>query len=200
VRCERFDREALGELITEMTHAVYTHEQVYGEYCTIHAHIDCPPEELFRYMAEPASLVEWTYSVRALRSTETPGLLVGVDSIETPIFVRTVSHADALTVDYHCAWDQGRELWMIYLNRIVPAELVLGRPGSVVIWTNCRHPHYERNPFPELSPGPRRAWVGEWWPLFFAGHTIELGNLKAIVEYRRARGLPLVPPALGKTQ
>ena len=30
VRCEEFDREALGERITEMTHTVYPHDQVYG--------------------------------------------------------------------------------------------------------------------------------------------------------------------------
>jgi hypothetical protein len=193
VRCEEFDRQALGERITEMTHTVYPHDRVYGPYITIHAHIDCPPEKVFAYMADPYSLIEWTYSVRALRPTGEPGLLVGVDSGDTPIYCRTVSHPEAMTVDYHCAWDQGRELWMVYLNRIVPAQAVLGRPGSVVIWTNCHHPYYDRNPFPSLCPDPKRAWVGEWWPLFYAGHTIELDNLKAILEHRHRAGLPAGP-------
>jgi hypothetical protein len=104
-----------------------------------------------------------------------------------------VSHPGALTVDYHCAWDQGDELWMIYLNRIVPAELVLQRPGAVVLWTNCRHPYYDKNPFPALNKDPKRPWVGEWWPFFYAGHTIELENLKAILEHRHRRGLPIGP-------
>ena len=52
-----------------MTHTVYPHEQVYGQYCTIQAHIDCPPEKVFAYMANPYSLLEWTYSVRELRPT-----------------------------------------------------------------------------------------------------------------------------------
>jgi hypothetical protein len=82
---------------------------------------------------------------------------------------------------------------MIYLNRIVPAEQVLKRSGSVVIWTNCRHPYYDKNPFPALSPKPDRAWVGDWWPLFYAGHTIELENLKRILEHRHRRGVPLGP-------
>jgi hypothetical protein len=119
VRCEKFDREALGERITELTHTVYRHEQVYGPYVTIHEHIDCPPEDVFAYMAGPYSLLEWTYSVRELRKTDRPDLLVGVDSGRAPIYCRTVAHADAMTVDYHCAWDQGDELWMVYLNRIV---------------------------------------------------------------------------------
>ncbi|HVZ34908.1 MAG TPA: hypothetical protein VG963_20920, partial [Polyangiaceae bacterium] len=163
VRCEDYDREALAELLTEMTHGTYPHERVYGDYCTIHAHIECPPERVFAYMANPYSLIEWTYSVRALRATSTPGLLVGVDAQDTPLYCRVESHPEALTVDYHCAWDQGDQLWMIYLNRIVPAERVLNRSGSVVIWTNCRHPYYAKNPFPELAP-KQRAWVGDYWP------------------------------------
>jgi hypothetical protein len=193
VRCEEFDRDALGERITEMTHTVYRHEQVYGPYITIHEHIDCPPEDVFAYMKNPYSLLEWTYSVRELRPSGTADLLVGIDSGATPIYCRTVACEAALTVDYHCAWDQGDELWMIYLNRIVPAETVLKKPGSVVVWTNCRHPYYEKNPFPELSKDPHREWVGDWWPLFYAGHTIELRNLKQILEYRRRRGLSLGP-------
>jgi hypothetical protein len=193
VRCEETDQEALGELVTEMTHTVYPHDQVYGQYLTIHAHIECPPEKVFAYMANPYSLLEWTYSVRGLHPTDRPGLLEGVDAQDSPFFCRTVSHPEALTVDYHCAWDQGDALWMIYLNRIVPAELVLARPGSVVIWTNCRHPYYAENPFPALCTHPKRAWVGEWWPLFYAGHSIEMANLKAILEYRQRRGLPIGP-------
>jgi hypothetical protein len=193
VRCEEFDREALGEQITELTHTVYAHEQVYGQFCTVHAHIDCPPQQVFEYMANPYSLLEWTYSVRDLRPMgRGDDVFVGVDSGDTPIYCKTVSHPEALTVDYHCAWDQGDELWMIYLNRIVPAQAVLGRSGSVVIWTNCHHPHYDKNPFPELDR-PKRAWVGEWWPLFYAGHSIELANLKAILEHRHRRGLGVGP-------
>lgn len=196
VRCEQFDREALGERITELTHTVYPHEQVFGDFCTVQAHIDCPPEQVFAYLANPYCLVEWTYSVRQLRPAGPEGLLVGVDAADTPIYCRTVAHADAMTVDYHCAWDQGDELWMVYLNRVLPAQTVLKRPGSVVIWTNCRHPYYERNPFPGLNADPQRAWVGEWWPLFYAGHTIELANLKEILEHRHRSGLPLGPHLL----
>jgi hypothetical protein len=187
VRCEQYSREALGELVAELTHTVYPHEQVYGRYCTVHAHIECPIEQVYDYMANPFALEEWTYSVRRLRPAGRPGLLVGVDAAETPIYVRTVANREARTVDYHCAWDQGDALWMVYLNRLVPAELVLDRPGTVVIWTNCHHPYYDRNPFPALMPG-RREWVGDWWPLFYAGHTIELSNLKRILEHRWQRG------------
>src|SRR5262245_2380437 len=99
IRCEEFDREALAERITEMTHTVYPHEQVYGPYCTVHAHIDCPAESAFAYMSNPLSLMEWTYSVRELVPAAKPALYRGVDSGRTPIFCRTVANRDALTVD-----------------------------------------------------------------------------------------------------
>jgi len=86
----------------------------------------------------------------------------------TDIYVKTVSNKDALTVDYHCAWDQGEELWMIYLNRIVPADLVLNKPGSVVFWQNCRHPYYDSNPFKDKAPHGR-AWIGDFWDFFMPG-------------------------------
>lgn len=193
VRCEQFDRLAITELLTEMTHGAYPHEQVYGEYCTVHAHIACEPAKVFAYMANPYSLMEWTYSVRELSPTGRDGLLVGVDAQNTPLYCRVESQREALTVDYHCAWDQGDELWMIYLNRLVPAERVLGKPGTVLIWTNCRHPHYSKNPFPDLNRDPARTWVGDYWPFFYAGHSLELANLKAILEYREQHGLPLGP-------
>ena len=41
---------------------------------------------------------------------------------------------------------------MIYLMRIVDAQVVFDKPGSVVLWTNCHHPFYDRNPYPK----PRR--------------------------------------------
>lgn len=199
IRCEQYDREAMAELLTERTHGAYAHEQVYGQYCTVHAHIDCPPERVFEYMSDPYSLIEWTYSVRALRPTATPGLLVGVDAQDTPLYCRVASNREALTVDYHCAWDQGDELWMIYLNRLVPAQLVLGRPGTVLIWTNCRHPYYQKNPFPERAPPGERAWVGDYWPFFYAGHSIELENLQAILEHRMRCTLPVGPALLPKS-
>ncbi|HKO90468.1 MAG TPA: SRPBCC family protein [Polyangiaceae bacterium] len=192
VRCEEYDREAIAELLTEMTHGTYPHEQVYGEYCTVHAHIDCPPERVFEYMANPYSLMEWTYSVRALQPTGKAGLLLGVDAQDTPLYCRVESHREALTVDYHCSWDQGDQLWMVYLNRLIPAERVLHRPGTVLIWTNCRHPYYRKNPFPALAP-KGRAWVGDYWPFFYAGHSLELANLKAILEHRQRHALPIGP-------
>ena len=185
----------MAEQLTELTHTVYPHDQVYGQYCTIHSYIDCPPKRVFEYMANPYSLLEWTYSIRKLRPApaSNPGLLVGVDTAETPIYVRTRSQREAMAVDYHCAWDQGDELWMVYLNRIVPAETVLKRPGSVVIWSNCHHPYYDANSFPALGRDPKRIWVGDLWPLFYAGHSIELANLRAILEHRYRAGLATGP-------
>ncbi len=194
-RIENFTRDEMGDLCMEWTHAVYPHEEVYGKYCTIQEYIDCPPEKVFEYLADVRCLEEWTWSTREFEKTAEPGLMMGWDKLadDTKIFCRTVSNADAMTVDYHCAWDQGAELWMIYLMRVIPAKLVFGKPGCVVTWTNCRHPNYDDNPHKETAPADRENWVGDMWPFFYAGHMVEMQNLKTILEYRHQHGQPVRP-------
>lgn len=193
-RTENTDKIEMGGIMADITHAVYPHDDVYGDYCPIQDYINCPPEKVFEYMANPHSLAEWTYSMRDFEKLNDEGLFVGRDRIgdNTNIYFKVKSNKEALTVDYHCAWDQGDDLWMIYLNRIVPAELVLNKPGSVVFWQNCRHPNYLKNPYPEKAP-KGRPWVGQFWDFFYAGHTVELQNLKKILEYRHSNNLPMGP-------
>ena len=182
----------------EMTHAVYPHDRMFGRYCTLEEYIDCPPEDVFNYLADPYNLAEWTYSMRNFGEMDETGLVMSLDRIggETKIYTRTKANADAMTVDYHCAWDQGDKLWMIYLMRVIDAQVVFNKPGSVVLWTNCRHPYYDNNPFPEAAPEDRKVWVGDMWPFFYAGHYVEMQNLKSILEYRHANNLPVCPEAI----
>lgn len=193
ITVENTDKTKMGGIMADITRAVYPHDQIYGDYCPIQGYIDCPPEKVFEYMSNPHCLAEWTYSMREFKELEN-GLFVGKDKIgdTTDIYFEVKSNKEALTVDYHCAWDQGEELWMIYLNRIVPAELVLGKPGSVVFWQNCKHKNYNENPYPEKAP-EGRPWVGNFWDFFYAGHKVELDNLTAILEYRHKNNLPMGP-------
>ena len=186
VRVETTSIDELQFEAMERTHTVYSHDEIYGQFCPIQIYIDAPPEEVFEYMAQTQNLAEWTYSTRDYEQVDDSDLYCGYDAVgggNTKIFAKTIANRDALTVDYHCAWDQGDELWMIYLNRIVPAQQVLGQPGSIIFWQNCKHPYYDKNPFPELAP-KGRPWVGEMWDFFYAGHTIEFENLKTILEFR----------------
>ena len=57
--------------------------------------------------------------------------------------------------------------------RVVDAQVVLDKPGSVVLWTNCHHPFYDDNPYPETAPPERPVWVGDFWDMFGAGHLLE---------------------------
>lgn len=199
-RIENCSKDQMTSLAMEMTHAVYSHDEIYGGYCSLEAYVDCPPEKAYEYLADVHTLAEWTYSLRDFEPVlgadgrpRADGLVVATDKIggKTKCFTRTVANRQAMTVDFHCAWDQGEHLWMIYLMRVVPATLVLDRPGSVILWTNCRHPFYDNNPFPEKGPAGRKVWVGDMWPFFYAGHQIELDNLKHILEYRHANNLPM---------
>jgi hypothetical protein len=201
IRIETTSKEQATPIIMEGMRSVYPHEQVFGEYCTVNDYIDCPPDELFDYLADTRSLEEWTYSLRGFVPTEEPGLWIAHDKLGagnekqtgSPIFTRTVANREARTVDYHCAWDQGTHLWMIYLMRVVDAKVVFDKPGSVVLWTNCHHPFYDKNPYPETAPPKRPVWVGDFWDMFGPGHLLEMKNLKAIAEYRHHNGLPVTP-------
>jgi hypothetical protein len=194
-RIESFSREQMQDWCLEQTRAVYPHDEVYGRFCTIEEYIDCPPEQVYEYLADPRSLEEWTWSTRGFEPTSDPDLLVGFDRLadDTRIFCRTETNPAAMTVDYHCAWDQGNHLWMIYLMRVIDARLVFDRPGSVITWSNCHHPNYEDNPHPETAPADRDIWVGDLWPMFYAGHVVEMQNLKKILEYRHKHGLRMRP-------
>ena len=137
IRIETTSKEKATPIIMERMRSVYPHDQVFGEYCTVNDYIDCPPDELFDYLADTRSLEEWTYSLRGFAPTEEPGLWIAYDRLGarnekqtgSPIFTRTVAHREARTVDYHCAWDQGKHLWMIYLMRVVDAQVVFDKPG-----------------------------------------------------------------------
>src|SRR4249919_2773468 len=80
-RTEITSKDEMGGLMSQLTHAVYPHDELYGQYCPIQAYINCPPEKVFEYMANPLSLEEWSYSVRDLVPSEIPGVLVGRDRI-----------------------------------------------------------------------------------------------------------------------
>lgn len=193
-RLENFTKHQMQGLCMELTHAVYPHDEVHGKFCTIQEYIDCPPEQVFQYLAHTPSLQEWTYSLRDMVSTDIPDTWVFKDKIgeHTTCYCKTITNPAAMTVDYHCAWDQGKHLWMIYLMRVIPAQTVLNKPGSVVLWTNCHHPFYDENPYPETAPQDRPVWVGDFWSMFYAGHWIEMQNLKHILEYRHRYHLPII--------
>jgi len=56
-------------------------------------------------------LDEWTDGLRNLRPSELRGLWwVKKIGKGTSIYCRAVTNAEAMTVDYHCAWDQGEKL------------------------------------------------------------------------------------------
>jgi hypothetical protein len=197
LRIENAPKEDAQPIIMDMLRSVYPHARIYGDFCPVQSYIAAPPQGVYDYLADTRSLEEWTYSLRGFQETDTAGLWVSYDRLGDPhpskCYCRTVAVPGAMTVDYHCAWDQGDHLWMIYLMRVIDAQVVLNKPGSVVTWINCRHPFYDENPYPQTAPAGRKVWVGDFWDMFSAGHQLELDNLKAICEYRAAHGLSIKP-------
>jgi hypothetical protein len=72
-RIETSPREKATPVIMEMMRSVYPHNQVFGQYYTVNAHIDCPPDELYDCLAHTRSMEEWTYSLRGFTPTDEQG-------------------------------------------------------------------------------------------------------------------------------
>lgn len=194
-RCENTSQERVQQVMVELTKETYSHEEIFGDSCTLTEYIDVPYDVVFEYCANVHSLEEWTFSVRDLRHVG-GGLYRGKEAIQpnTEIFIRSdaMKGPEHGIVFYPCAWDQGYELWMRYYFTIVDAWKTLRRPGTVVMWTNCKHPYYDRSTVdvPEYIKAGRertdRYWVGDIWANFDAIHKIEMANLKQILEHRFA--------------
>ncbi|WP_437726131.1 hypothetical protein WMF30_09885 [Sorangium sp. So ce134] len=177
-----------------ITKETYSHNEIFGQYCHLGEYIHCPVEMAYEYAANVYSLEEWTFSLRSLHHLG-GGLYKGKEYLakDTTIYVRAEAYPDSRVVDYPCAWDQGDELWMRYYFRFIDARPTIRKPGTIVLWTNCKHPYYDRatTELPDYISKPRartdRAWVGDIWPHFDAIHKIEMANLKAILEYRYSK-------------
>lgn len=196
----RSEEHGLGDLIPRikaLTKETYSHDEIFGQFCQLGIHIDCPVDMAFEYLANVYSLEEFTFSLREFRHVG-GGLYRGIDKIaggsgETVIYLRSDAYPETRVVDHTCAWDQGGELWMRYHFRFLDAMPTIRKAGAIMLWTNCKHPYYDRNvtDIPDYISEPRsrtdRAWVGDIWPQFDAIHKIEAGNLKAILEHRFAQ-------------
>lgn len=188
--CEDHGIPDVAQKLAEMTKEQYDHEEIFGNYCHLGEYIDCPVEMAYEYCANIYSLEEWCFSLRDFKHIG-GGLYKGTEALanDTVIYIRSEAYPDAKVVDYPCAWDQGDELWMRYYFRFIDAMPTLKKPGTVVLWTNCKHPYYDRDtPKPpsieEQVNRTDRKWVGDIWHQFDAIHKIEMANLKRILEHR----------------
>ena len=190
--CEQNGIPEVSAKLKEMTQERYEHEEIFGKYCHLGEHIKCPVEMAYDYCANVYSLEEWCFSLRNFYHIG-GGLYKGTEALakDTVIYIRSEAYPDSRVVDYPCAWDQGDELWMRYYFRFISAMPTIGKPGTIVLWTNCKHPYYDRNtthPVPDYIKKEiertDRKWVGDIWKYFDAIHKIEMSNLKKILEYR----------------
>lgn len=74
IRIETSPREKATPIIMDMMRSVYSHDEVFGDFCTINSYIDCPPDQLFDYLSDTRCLEEWTYSLRGFQPTNEEGL------------------------------------------------------------------------------------------------------------------------------
>ncbi|HUL68082.1 MAG TPA: hypothetical protein VLW55_26035 [Burkholderiaceae bacterium] len=193
---ERNGLEELKAKLREQSKPAYSSEEIFGAFCHTGEYIRCPVDAAFAYMSNVYCLEEFTFSLRNFEPVE-GGLYKGSDALakDTSIYMRVDAYPDSRVIDHFCAWDQGEELWMRYHFRFLDAMPTVRRPGTIVLWSNCRHPYYDRSvtDIPTYISEPRartdRLWVGDVWPSFYAIHNIEAANLKTVLEYRFGRTL-----------
>ena len=195
VRIETAPLEETAGIFISQMRSVYSHDEVFGQYCTVNEYVDCPPDELFDYMADTRSLEEWTYSLRDFTPSDEPGLWLAYDRLlpETTIYTRTSPIAGAhgrlpLRVGSGQAPvddlpDAGRR--RAGGARTSRVRLCCGRIAVTRSTTRTR--------IPKTAPAAATGWVGDFWDMFGAGHKLELNNLKSIAEYRHHNGLPVTP-------
>src|ERR1700722_4025934 len=92
VRIEPSPLEQTAPTFMAKMRSAYPHEGRFGQYCTARGCAECPPDELFEYLAHPQSLEEWTYTLRDFTPTEESGLWLAFfkDTAATEIYTRTV--------------------------------------------------------------------------------------------------------------
>jgi hypothetical protein len=191
--CDNAGMEQLIARVPDFTKPSYTHGEIFGEYCHTTAYIRCPVDMAFDYASNVYCLEEFTFSLRDFHYVG-GGIYKALEALgkDTYIYMRIDSYPDCRVVDHLCAWDQGEELWMRYHFRFLDAMPTIRRAGTIAIWSNCKHPYYDRNTkdVPAYIANGReradRTWVGDIWPDFHAMHSIEIGNFKRILEHRFA--------------
>jgi len=57
VRIETPPLEKTAPIFMAKMRSVYPHDEVFGQYCTVKAYIDCPPAELFEHMGRSTGFV-----------------------------------------------------------------------------------------------------------------------------------------------
>ena len=196
MRIENSDKDATTPIIMDMTRAVYPHDQVYGQYCPINAYIAAPPREVYEYLADTRSLEEWTYSLRGFTETEEPGLWVvlrparGPDQDLHPHGCQSRRDDGGLPLRVGPGRAPVDDLPDARGRRSGGAEQA-GIGGDL---DQLQAPVLRREPLSRRPlPPDRPVWVGDFWDMFYAGHQLEMDNLKAICEYRAGHGLPIKP-------
>lgn len=190
VNCEMPNFQQEVEKLQTIVKPSYSHGEIFGQQCIVSEFIEAPIDLVYEYGANPYSLEEFTATLRKVEHLG-DGLYRGLDVLapDTYIYIKMATFAEPKVIDCLCAWDQPHELWMRYNWRLYDGMDVLGKPGTLLVWSNFRHRYYDRDsPAPAYVAEPRartdRMWVGDFWNLFYAAHSMEARNIKLILEHR----------------
>lgn len=151
----------------------YAHEELFSDFIPSMAVFEgVPIEGAFEFLSKTENLGRWTMTMRNIRLLK--GDIYAADEDASPtgkVFVRTTADAKAKTIGWDCSHSDPDDLWMLYRGLLVDAGPALGRKGTAFMWSNFMHERVKKDPM--LSMGFRAM---------FSAHSIEIGNLKMILE------------------
>ena len=85
VRIETSTLERTAPIFMAEMRSLYPHDEVFGQYCTVNAYVDCPPDELFEYMRRSTGFVGAFALVWANSEAKDATHLHGGDAVGKPL-------------------------------------------------------------------------------------------------------------------
>lgn len=134
-------------------------------------------DDAFAYLSVTENLQDWTLSVRNLRLVR--GEVYRGEEVASPtgqVFVRTLADKAARTIGWDCGHTDPDDLWLWYRGLLIDANGALGRPGTAMLWTNFVHERVRSNPVYRAG-----------FQHLYSAHSLEIRNLKAVLEDRFGR-------------
>lgn len=178
----RVDRYSIAELferfIVPGAKPAYQAKELFADFIPCWAMFEgVSYDDAFEYLSVTENLQEWTLSVRNLHHLR-DGIWAGEDHAAPggKVFVRTHADKAARTIGWDCSHADPDDLWLWYRGLLIDGQGALGRPGTGFIWSNFVHERVKASP--EYTAG---------FAYLFSAHSLEIRNLKAIVEHKFGR-------------
>lgn len=158
VRVENLENDDMNDLCIELTHSVYKHEEIYGNFFTLEKYIDVDTDAAFNYLSDKNNIAEWSYGIREAELLNCTAKI----------------NQQTKVVDLFWTDSEGNQVIQDML-RLLAAQQPLQKNGVVLLWSSVINDSFSH---PSLTTADHLP----------ALRKIEIDNIKTILEHRHAEG------------